>query len=91
MEKRVRAGIKHIIDHITLFYKYTTLSFTYQITKKGHLAILSAPWYLNYLDYGADWIKMYSEDPHDFKGTNYSKQLVLGGEVSISPLPLTCA
>ena len=56
-------------------------SSTFQITAEGHLAILSAPWYLNYLKYGSDWVKFYNVDPLDFGGNSTQAEFVLGGEV----------
>lgn len=53
------------------------------ITTAGQPALLSAPYYLNYIKYGSDWVEMYEEDPHDFPGTEEDKQLVLGGETCI--------
>lgn len=52
-----------------------------QVTTAGLQTILAAPWYLNYISYGSDWVKYYTVDPHDFNGTEEEKRLVLGGEV----------
>ena len=53
-----------------------------QITRRGHYGLLSAGWYLNDIKYGADWVRMYDQDPQDFGGTQEEKNRVLGGEVS---------
>ncbi len=53
----------------------------FQITKSGYRALLSAPWYLNYISYGADWVKYYGVDPMDFPGDDRQKKLLMGGEV----------
>ena len=37
------------------------------VTKSGLRGILSSPWYLNYINYGADWVKYYQADPHNFQ------------------------
>lgn len=50
------------------------------ITKRGYPALLSACWYLDYLQTGGDWRKYYTCDPQDFAGDAKQKQLVLGGE-----------
>ena len=52
-----------------------------QVTQSGHEAILSAPWYLNYIKYGSDWIKYYDIDPLQFGGNSTQQDLLLGGEV----------
>ena len=36
------------------------------VVRHGYKAILSAPWYLNYISYGRDWTKYYEQDPHTF-------------------------
>lgn len=36
------------------------------VIRHGYKAILSAPWYLNYISYGRDWSKYYEQDPHTF-------------------------
>ena len=53
----------------------------FQVTHNGFKAILSAPWYLNYIDYGSDWAAFYKVDPRDFGGTDTENKLVVGGEV----------
>ena len=51
------------------------------MTGDGYRAILSAPWYLNYIDYGSDWTQYYKVDPTDFGGKDDNFKLVVGGEV----------
>ena len=54
-----------------------------RVTGEGLRAILSSPWYLNYISYGSDWTKYYKEDPYHFNGAEEQKQLVIGGEACI--------
>jgi len=54
-----------------------------KVTSSGLRAILSSPWYLNYINYGADWTKYYLADPMDFFGGAKQKELVLGGEACL--------
>ena len=58
------------------------------ITKQGLRAIVSSPWYLNYISYGSDVMKYYLEDPQAFGGTDEQAKLVVGGEVSRVVHPL---
>ena len=51
-----------------------------RVTESGLRAILSSPWYLNYISYGTDWPKYYLAEPLDFFGDADQKRLVLGGE-----------
>ena len=53
-----------------------------EVTRAGLRALLSAPWYLNYIDYGSDWVKYYKVDPTQFGGSDAQQRLVMGGEVS---------
>lgn len=50
------------------------------VTKAGLKTILSAPWYLNYINYGSDVMTYYLEDPQAFGGTPEQESLVVGGE-----------
>jgi len=54
-----------------------------KVTGKGLRAILSSPWYLNYIGYGSDWTKYYEAEPLDFYGGEEQKALVIGGEACI--------
>ncbi|XP_048338151.1 beta-hexosaminidase subunit alpha [Sphaerodactylus townsendi] len=50
------------------------------VTKAGYRAVLSAPWYLNWISYGQDWLEIYEVEPLAFKGSAEQKALVIGGE-----------
>lgn len=52
-----------------------------RVVKSGYKAILSSCWYLNYIDYGQDWIKYYHCEPAGAPIEFEFKQNVLGGEV----------
>ena len=44
---------------------------------------MSAPWYLNYINYGSDWTRYYKVDPMNFGGDDEEIDRVIGGEVKI--------
>ncbi|XP_041274876.1 beta-hexosaminidase subunit alpha [Onychostruthus taczanowskii] len=50
------------------------------VTRSGYRALLSAPWYLNRISYGQDWIEAYKVEPLNFEGSPEQKALVIGGE-----------
>lgn len=58
--------------------------FLFSVTNAGFGAVLSAPWYLNYVgnpyDNDGDWVQYYVVEPLSFNGTEAQKKLVLGGE-----------
>uniref|UniRef100_A0A8C5LHH1 Beta-hexosaminidase n=1 Tax=Jaculus jaculus TaxID=51337 RepID=A0A8C5LHH1_JACJA len=54
-----------------------------KVTRSGLLAILSAPWYLDWISYGQDWRKYYVVDPLKFSGSEQQKQFVIGGEACL--------
>ena len=51
-----------------------------KLTAQKQRVILSSPWYLDYISYGADWQGYYDTEPESFSGTDDQKALVLGGE-----------
>ncbi|XP_019741675.1 beta-hexosaminidase subunit beta isoform X2 [Hippocampus comes] len=53
------------------------------VTAAGFSAILSAPWYLDYISYAQDWLKYYKVEPLSFNGTAAQKKLVIGGEACL--------
>ncbi|XP_018429526.1 PREDICTED: beta-hexosaminidase subunit beta, partial [Nanorana parkeri] len=55
----------------------------YKVTAAGFSAILSAPWYLDYISYGQDWQRYYRIEPLNFNGTEEQKHLVIGGEACL--------
>jgi len=55
------------------------------ITAKGYQAILSSPWYINFVSYGyQEWYKFYKVDPlSNFTGTPDQAKLIIGGETAL--------
>jgi hexosaminidase len=56
-----------------------------RVTKTGHVAILSSPWYLNFISYGyQDWYKLYQVEPlSNFTGSEEQRNLFIGGEACL--------
>lgn len=63
------------------------------LTRDGYQVILSSCWYLNLIQYGADWSQgndsklgegpYYDCNPREFDGTEAQKQLILGGTATM--------
>jgi hexosaminidase len=53
---------------------------TYNVTAAGFRAVISSPWYLNYIAYGNDWVPYYTADLLAFNGSAAQEALVMGGE-----------
>ena len=55
------------------------------ITRDGYGAILSSPWYLNFISYGyQDWYRYYFIEPFtNFTGNEDQKKLLIGGEACL--------
>jgi len=50
------------------------------VVTAGYRALLSAPWYLDWISWGEDWVKYYTAEPLSFSGTREQYARVLGGE-----------
>lgn len=59
--------------------------YLFNITRDGYKAILSSPWYINFIKYGyKEWYDFYAVDPlKDFKGTEEQAKLIIGGEACL--------
>lgn len=55
------------------------------ITRSGYRAILSSPWYLNFVSYGyAEWYGYYEVEPmRNFDGDDEQAKLLIGGEACL--------
>ncbi|XP_050538784.1 beta-hexosaminidase subunit beta-like [Daktulosphaira vitifoliae] len=53
---------------------------TLNVLESGHYALLSSCWYLNYVQYGTDWLEYYNCDPKNFFIKPEYNHLFLGGE-----------
>lgn len=62
------------------------------VTKAGYRALLSAPWYLNHISYGQDWMAAYQVEPLKFEGvflvsaSRTTADLSLGGSARAGSL-----
>ena len=65
-----------------LFLRCLLRSTISQVTRAGYQAVISSPFYLNYISYGIDWLKYYKVDITNFSGSIEQKRLIKGGEVS---------
>lgn len=55
-----------------------------RVTKAGHRALLSAPWYINLGSFGGDdWVDYWRADPRGFRGSPEQLALVMGGEACV--------
>lgn len=52
------------------------------VTKAGYRALLSAPWYLNRISYGQDWMAAYQVEPLKFSGAFLMSHPLLAADCS---------
>lgn len=79
-------GAKLPLDTIVSVWKYINDTPAYMaqlasVVEQGYQAILSSCWYLNYIDYGQDWIKFYACDPRSSPIERKHEHLIIGGEI----------
>lgn len=53
------------------------------VTKAGYRALLSAPWYLNHISYGQDWMAAYQVEPLKFEGVFIASPSPMTDELSL--------
>jgi len=76
-------GVKVRADTVVEVWKGGYQAELKKVTSAGLKTILAAPWYLDYISYGADWRKYYSVEPLNFNGTAEENALVMGGEACL--------
>ena len=65
--------LKVAVDTVVHVWKRTSPDYKAdmaRVTAAGYRVILSAPWYLNRISYGADWKDAYVIEPVQFNGTS---------------------
>jgi len=68
---------------VEVWLPYHPLNTTRDVTKAGFRALISSPWYLDYISYGRDWVYYYNYEPLAFNGTKAEEDLVIGGETCL--------
>lgn len=53
------------------------------VTKAGYRALLSAPWYLNRISYGQDWMAAYQVEPLKFEGVFFVSLSCMAARLSL--------
>lgn len=53
------------------------------VTKAGYRALLSAPWYLNHIAYGQDWMAAYQVEPLKFEGVFLASPSCMAADLSL--------
>ncbi|EGD79101.1 hypothetical protein PTSG_11831 [Salpingoeca rosetta] len=73
-------GIKILPDTVVEVWKGNGWNDTMaRVTKAGYHSVLSAPFYLNYISYGQDWVNYYKVEPTDFDAPEADKDRLVGG------------
>lgn len=76
-------GVKLHPDTVVEIWRDKEQAELAKVTASGLRAILSSPWYLDYIGYGEQWESYYKYEPINFNGTEAQKALVIGGEACL--------
>lgn len=82
-EEMFTNGVKLTRNTIVDVWKNTWQVTLSAVTLAGYRAILSNPWYLNYISYGKNWVNYYQVEPQKFAGTAAQHALMIGGEATM--------
>mmetsp|Transcript_42112 Transcript_42112/g.82721 ORF Transcript_42112/g.82721 Transcript_42112/m.82721 type:complete len:441 (-) Transcript_42112:324-1646(-) len=72
-------GVQILPDTVVDVWKGGWNNTIAKVTEAGFHSVLSAPFYLNYISYGLDWLKYYAVEPTDFTCSGPCDKSLVGG------------